>query len=90
MRIFLILVLNIRAKSHKGLKVVRSGRAHVEKERTGQSPKHHRRTPSDFSRRRGMLPPARMPDSGTSKALDASGVALKRKGRFDAMEERAY
>lgn len=27
--------------------------------------------------------------SGTSKALDASGVALKRKGKFDAKIERA-
>ena len=41
MRILLILVLNIRAKSPKGLKVVRAGGAHVEKDRAGHGPKHH-------------------------------------------------
>lgn len=44
MRILLILVLNIRAKSPKGLKVVRARGAHTEKERERQSPKHHRGT----------------------------------------------
>ena len=80
MCILLILVLNIRAKSLNDLKVVRAGGAHVEKDREGHGPKHHRGTSwMSLSRRRGMLPPARSPDSRTSKALDASGVALKGK-----------
>ena len=42
--------------------------------------------PGCLSRRRGMLPPAPLPDSGTSKALDASGVALK--GKEDSIALR--
>lgn len=44
MCILLILVLNIRAKSLNDLKVVRAGGAHVEKDREGHGPKHHRGT----------------------------------------------
>ena len=44
MRILLILILNIRAKSLNDLKVVRAGGANVEKDRAGHGPKHHRGT----------------------------------------------
>lgn len=44
MRILLILILNIRAKSLNDLKVVRAGGAHAERDRAGQGPKHHRGT----------------------------------------------
>ena len=37
-----------------------------------------------------MLPPAQLPDSGTSKALDASGVALKSSPSLDRLTSLLY
>ena len=105
MRILLILVLNIRTKSLNDLKVVRAGGAHVEKDRAGHGPKHHRGTSWMSLSQAGNAPACSCIRSRNFSSLDASGVALKGKeGRitlrpqvppvvkickFDANRERA-